>query len=109
MKSDSELFKIEISFRGESIIYRADGREWHFDIYCDTPIKLYADTYWDGLRRVKLSQSSDFERSVIIPRLVEYLGLKGETVEVDYASRSPYKPPEHLIGRAAANSIKRRQ
>jgi len=76
-------FTIQIPGRGEEIVYREAGRIFSFDISCaQHPLILYAGSYWDGIYPVTKKQLTDSEREFIIPRLVAYLGCKGEPVEV---------------------------
>ena len=80
-----EIPGVEISIpgRGEGIVYREGGREYHFDIYLGRhPLVLYAGKYWNGVLPPTESRLTDEERARIIPRLVAYMGCKGEPVEV---------------------------
>ena len=75
--------EITIPGRGESIIYRENGRHYEFEICCiRQPLELFGGSYWDGVLPATRKRLSDEERTRIIPRLVAYLGCKGETVEV---------------------------
>ena len=47
-----EIPGVEISIpgRGEGIVYREGGREYHFAIYLGRlPLVLYSGRYWDGV------------------------------------------------------------
>lgn len=77
--------EISIECRGEDIVYREAGREYHFCISCSQhPLILFAGRYWDGMNPVTMKTLTVEEQSKLIPRLVAYLGCKGEPVEVRY-------------------------
>ena len=41
--------EISIPSRGEDMVYREGGREYHFEISClGHPVLLFAGRYWDG-------------------------------------------------------------
>ena len=89
---------ISIPGRGESIVYRDCGIEFHFDICCvGHPLKLFIGSYWDGKFPVTKKQLTDDERQHLVPRLVAYLGCKGEPVEV--CEHEPPAAPPALSGR----------
>ncbi len=76
-------FTIQIPGRGEEIVYREAGRIFSFEISCaQLPLIIYGRNYWDGIFPVTKKQLTDSEREVIMPRLVAWLGSKGEPVEV---------------------------
>jgi hypothetical protein len=75
--------EISIPGRGEEIVYREAGREFHFEISCDQlPLVLYTRTYWDGDVPMVRKHLEEADRARLIPRLVAYLGCKGEPVVV---------------------------
>jgi hypothetical protein len=75
--------EISIPGRGEGIIYRESGREYHLEISCvGHPLLLFTGSYWDGAFPVSQKRLTDEERARLVPRLVAYLGCKGEPVEV---------------------------
>ena len=68
---------ISIPGRGESIVYRESGREYHFDISCAAhPLLLFTGSYWDGVLPVTKKHLTEDERQRLVPRLVAYLGCK---------------------------------
>ena len=76
-------FTIQIPGRGEEIVYREAGRMFSFEISCaQLPLIIYGWNYWDGTFPVIKKQLTNSEREVIMPRLVKWLGSKGEPVEV---------------------------
>jgi len=89
---------ISIPGRGESIVYRESGREYHFDISCAAhPLRLFTGSYWDGVLPVTKKHLTEDERQRLVPRLVAYLGCKGEPVEV--CEHEPPAAPPALSGR----------
>ena len=90
--------EISIPGRGEGIVYREAGREYHFDISCSGhPLLLFVESYWDGVLPATKKHLTAEERSRLIPRLVAYLGCKGEPVEV--RAQAPRTAPPALSGR----------
>jgi hypothetical protein len=90
--------EISIPGRGESIVYRESGREYHFDIcFAVHPYQLFTDSYWDGKLPVTGRQMTEEERQRLIPRLVSYMTCKGGSVEI-CEQRPPTEPPA-LSGR----------
>lgn len=76
-------YSIKIFGKGEEIIYEEEGRLYHFEIFLgQSPLQLFAENYWTGSIPVVFHQLSETEKQRIIPRLVEYLGARGEEVEV---------------------------
>lgn len=74
---------ISIPGRGEGIVYREAGREYHFEISCaGHPLLLFVESYWDGALPATKRHLTAEERSRLIPRLIAYLGCKGEPVKV---------------------------
>jgi hypothetical protein len=89
---------ISIPGRGEVIVYRENGREYNFDIFCGGhPLLLFVENYWDGVLPVTEKYLTEEERSRIIPRLVAYMGCKGEPVEIREKAPPAAEPP--LSGR----------
>lgn len=77
--------EISIPGRGEEIVYREAGRDYHFGISCDQhPLRVYVGRYWDDERPLTMKTLTEEEQARLIPRLVAYLGCKGEPVEVRY-------------------------
>ena len=76
--------EISIVGNGEDIVYREGGREYWFQISCIRhPLLLFIGSYRDGKSPAsKKKRLTDEERSRLVPRLVAYLGCKGDPVEV---------------------------
>jgi hypothetical protein len=81
----TEIPGVEISIedRGEGIVYREAGREFHLGISLDQqPLVLYTGEYWDGTYPIVLKRLEEADRAWLVPRLVAYLGSDGQPVEV---------------------------
>jgi hypothetical protein len=89
---------ISIPGRGESIVYREGGHEYHFEISCVShPLRLFVESYWDGTIPASKKHLTAEERIRLVPRLVAYLGRKKEPVEV--CEQAPPAAPPALTGR----------
>jgi hypothetical protein len=90
---------ISIPGRGEFIVYREAGLEYSFDISCGgNPLRLFIESYWDGVLPVTKKYLTAEERTRLVPRLVAYLGCQGVPVEI-CEQAPPIASPPTLSGR----------
>lgn len=78
-----KAYSIKIVARGEEIVYDEDGKRYCFEIFLGRrPLQLFAGRYWTGSLPVIFYELNEDEKQRIVPRLVSYLGSRGEKVEV---------------------------
>lgn len=83
-------FTIRIISKGEELVYKEDEREYWREVFLGKqPLILYAYSYHDGTRPYINKFLTTEEKERIIPRIIDFLGQKGELVKVEWEQR-PY-------------------